>query len=74
MPRSTFDSWVKETSLVAREGERFIITAKNNLAKEWLESRLALTLRRALADLIREGEGQAAQPELHFVLEDEWAE
>jgi hypothetical protein len=74
MPRSTFDSWVKETSLVAREGERFIITAKNNLAKEWLESRLALTLRRALVDLRREAEGQApAHLELYFVIEEEWA-
>jgi hypothetical protein len=72
MPRSTFDSWLKDSHLVAWEGEQFTVVVKNQQAKEWLEKRLAATIRRTLARLVEERQGQPlAHLELHFTAGDE---
>ena len=53
MPRATFDTWVKNTSVVAYEDGVFVIGAPNTYAVEWLENRLAGTLKRAACNVAR---------------------
>ena len=53
MPRATFDTWVKNTSVVAYEDGVFVIGAPNTYAVEWLENRLAGTLKRAACNIAR---------------------
>ena len=40
MPRTTFDTWVRETALVTHEDGTFVVGAPNAYAKDWLENRL----------------------------------
>jgi hypothetical protein len=72
MPRSTFDSWLKDSYLIAWEGERFTVVVKNHQAKEWLENRLSVTIRRTLSRLVKELKGRPlARLELYFIVETE---
>ena len=52
MTRATFDTWVKETSVVSYEDGLFIIAVRSNFAKEWLENRLMSVIKRALAGVM----------------------
>ena len=53
MPRATFDTWVKNTSVVSYEDGMFIIGAPNTYAVEWLENRLHGALLRSAAQVMR---------------------
>ncbi len=53
MPRATFDTWVKNTSVVGYEDGVFVIGAPNTYAVEWLENRLAGTLKRTACSVAR---------------------
>jgi chromosomal replication initiator protein len=53
MPRATFDTWVKNTSVVSYEDGMFVIGAPNTYAVEWLENRLQATLKRSTANVMR---------------------
>ena len=53
MTRATFDTWVKDTSLISVEaGQVYVIETKNNFAQDWLEHRLSNTIRRTLTHLV----------------------
>jgi len=49
MPKSTFDTWVKDTSLVTHEDGTFVIGTPNAYAKDWLENRLRSSVKRTLS-------------------------
>jgi hypothetical protein len=72
MTQGTFNTWVKNTSLVAREGQCFTIAVKNEFAKDWLENRLFKTIQRTIAGLIAtENSNQALEDiEIVFVVEN----
>jgi hypothetical protein len=53
MGKNTFESWIKETRLIAQVGFRFTIGVKNTFAKEWLENRLYTTIQRVVANLVK---------------------
>lgn len=65
-PGSVFETWLRDTRLVAREEGRFTIAVKNNFAQEWLENRLYSLIHRVLRDLIDEGGGESI--ELEFIV------
>ena len=44
--RATFNTWLRDTRLVAYEDGVFVIGVRNGYAKDWLENRLAPTIRR----------------------------
>lgn len=53
MPRATFDTWVKNTSVVSYEDGAFVIGVPNTYAVEWLENRLLGTIKRSVTTIMR---------------------
>ncbi|MCW5874669.1 MAG: chromosomal replication initiator protein DnaA [Anaerolineales bacterium] len=52
MPKSTFDTWVREAEMVAYEDGSFVIGVNNAYARDWLESRLKSTVTRMLTGIM----------------------
>lgn len=52
MTRATFDTWVKQTSVLSYEDGLFVIAVKSNFAKEWLENRLMGLIKRTLCNIV----------------------
>jgi chromosomal replication initiator protein len=52
MPKATFDTWVRDTEMVAYEDGAFIIGVHNPYARDWLEGRLCSTATRLLTGLM----------------------
>ena len=48
MPKSSFDTWIREARLLSYEDGIFTVGAANPFAREWLESRLTVTVTRLL--------------------------
>ncbi len=51
MTKATFDTWVKDTRVISYEDGTFIIGAHTAYAKDWLENRLMVTVKRTLIGL-----------------------
>ena len=51
LTRSTFDTWLRGTSLLSHEEGLFVIGVENAYAKDWLEHQLSSTVKRALAGI-----------------------
>jgi len=62
MTKATFDTWVKNTSVIAYEDGTFIIGVGNAYAKDWLENRLMTIIKRTVTGIV----GHAV--ELKFVV------
>ena len=41
IPKSTFDTWVRGTSLLTHEDGSYVVGVNNAYAKDWLENRLS---------------------------------
>lgn len=52
MPKASFDTWLRDTRLVAYEDGLFSIGVRNDYAKDWLESRLTSTVTRLLMGIM----------------------
>ncbi len=52
MPSATFNTWVRDTWVVAYEDGEFIIGLPNAYARDWLENRLRNKIKRSLSSLI----------------------
>lgn len=52
MPRSTFDTWLKNTYIARIEEDRFTIACANPYAKDWLEERLDPKISKTLAGIL----------------------
>lgn len=52
MPKSTFETWVQDTELIAYEDGVFMLGAQNAYARDWLDGRLSSTIRRLLTGLM----------------------
>jgi chromosomal replication initiator protein len=52
MPRTTFETWVRDTSLVTHEDGTFVVGTPNAYAKDWLENRLTSSVKRALSNVV----------------------
>jgi chromosomal replication initiator protein len=51
MTKATFDTWLRDAKLVGYEDGTFVIGVRNGYAKDWLENRLANSIRRVLTRL-----------------------
>lgn len=70
MTRGTFDTWVKDTRLIAREGLNFTVLVSSEFAQDWLENRLRTTIQRAVMNLIKtEGDQRLPKVEIKFVVD-----
>jgi chromosomal replication initiator protein len=52
MPKAAFDTWVRNTEFVSYEDGCFIIGVQNAYARDWLENRLASTVKRILTGIM----------------------
>jgi chromosomal replication initiator protein len=52
IPKSTFDTWVRGTSLLTQEDGSYVIGVNNAYAKDWLENRLSGAVRRTLTGIV----------------------
>jgi chromosomal replication initiator protein len=52
MTKATFDTWVKQTHVLAYEDGAFIVGVQNGYAKDWLENRLLGTIKRTLSGIL----------------------
>ena len=69
MSRATFETWLRDTRLLARDGVKFTVAVKNLFARDWLENRLLVPMKRTIAQLVKEVEGQESSPvEVAFVV------
>lgn len=61
MTEATFDTWVRNTSLLERDEARFVIDVQNTFAKDWLDNRLRVVIERTITSLY-----DIESPELRF--------
>jgi len=52
MTRATYETWVKQTSVLSSEDGLFVIAVRSNFAKEWLENRLLGLVKRTLGNIV----------------------
>lgn len=52
MTKATFETWVRDTSLLTHEDGTFVIGVPNAYAKDWLENRLLNTVKRTLTGMV----------------------
>jgi chromosomal replication initiator protein len=52
LPRSTYETWVRDTTCLAHEDGAFVIGVANAYAKDWLSLRLRPLIKRALAGIV----------------------
>ncbi len=52
MPRASFETWVRDTEVVALEKNVLTISARNAYARDWLESRLTSTVQNILKGIL----------------------
>ena len=52
MPKTTFDTWVRGTTLLTHEDGSYVIGVNNAYAKDWLENRLRATIKRTLSGIV----------------------
>ena len=52
LPRSTYETWVRDTSCLAYEDGAFVVGVANAYAKDWLSLRLRPLIKRALAGIV----------------------
>lgn len=65
LTKATYDTWLRDSSLLSHEDGVFVIGVENAYARDWLENRLLSTIKRTLTGIA----GRAA--EVRFVV---WAE
>jgi chromosomal replication initiator protein len=53
MPSATYDTWVRDTVVIAYEDGEFIIGMPNAYARDWLENRLRHSIKRTLSSILR---------------------
>jgi chromosomal replication initiator protein len=52
MPRASYDTWVKNATVVSYEDNVFFIGVPNTYARDWLESRLSSKIKRLLCGIM----------------------
>jgi len=52
MPKAAFDTWVRDADLLSYEDGSFVIGVQNAYARDWLENRLASTIKRLLTGIM----------------------
>src|SRR5512136_1642695 len=52
LPRSTYETWLRDTECLAHEDGAFVIGVGNAYAKDWLSLRLRPLIKRTLAGIV----------------------
>jgi chromosomal replication initiator protein len=51
MTKATFNTWLRDASLVSSAEDNYVVGVRNDYAKDWLESRLSDTISRTLSTI-----------------------
>lgn len=54
MTKATFNTWLKDTRLLACNGGEYVVGVKNDYARDWLENRLQGAILRTLSAMVEE--------------------
>jgi hypothetical protein len=54
MTQATFNSWLRDAHLVAREGDHFVVAVRDEAARDWLQHRLQEPIVRTLRTIAQE--------------------
>jgi chromosomal replication initiator protein len=54
MTKATFNTWLKDTRLLACDGAEYVVGVKNDYARDWLENRLQSAILRTLTSIVDE--------------------
>lgn len=52
MTKQTFNTWLKQTSVLSYRDDQFLISTKTTHAKDWLENRLVNVVERTLSEVV----------------------
>ncbi|MDW8325528.1 MAG: chromosomal replication initiator protein DnaA [Anaerolineales bacterium] len=52
LPRATFETWVRDTTLITQEDGAYVVGAPNAYAKDWLENRLTSPVKRTISQIV----------------------
>src|SRR4029079_10671929 len=52
IPKSTFDTWVRGTTLLTHEDGSYVVGVANAYAKDWLENRMRTMVTRTLCGIV----------------------
>jgi chromosomal replication initiator protein len=52
IPKATYDTWVRDTALIAYEDGSFIVGVQNTYARDWLDNRLKKTVTNILTGIM----------------------
>jgi len=52
LPRSTYDTWFKDTQVISEEDDVFLVGVPNAFAREWLENKFRTQVRATLQHLV----------------------
>ena len=52
VPSATYDTWLRDTKLIAYEDGEFIVGLPNAYARDWLENRLRARIKRSLSSIM----------------------
>jgi chromosomal replication initiator protein len=52
MPKASYDTWVRDSELIAYEDGQFVIGVSNAYARDWLDGRLSSTVTRLLTGIM----------------------
>lgn len=56
MTQATFNSWLRDAQLLAREGDHFVVAVRDDAARDWLQHRLQEPIVRTLRTIAQEPE------------------
>ncbi|MBC8444733.1 MAG: chromosomal replication initiator protein DnaA [Chloroflexi bacterium] len=65
MTKSTFNTWVKPTTIVSHQDDTIVLGAPNGYIKDWLDNRLCVPIQRTLSGIL------GRQVEVQFIV---WAQ
>ncbi len=52
MTKATFNTWLRDSRLLANENGEYVIGVRNDYAKDWLENRLRDTINRTISSIV----------------------
>lgn len=62
LPKTTFDTWVRGSTVLTHESDAYVVGVSNAYAKDWLDNRLRGTVKRTLSGIV------GRDVDVHFVV------
>ncbi|MBX3000075.1 MAG: chromosomal replication initiator protein DnaA [Caldilineaceae bacterium] len=73
MPSATYETWVRDTSVIAYEDGEFIVGTPNPYARDWLANRLHTSIKRILSKILQRSVQVTFRVRPHISIEEDGA-